>query len=443
MSICKIFIQSTQFFVFTVILSLFVLNSCTKTKEEKGWETSEKSMDQLIVERVFSWPVSRNVKLTVEAIDNNDNPLPFVRFNIYTESPANGGLLMFSGTTNSDGIFETVQSLPLWKNQITIVTTNLELKTEKVIPMEGQVIHILFEGLIPDTVSSDIDGDGVTDPFDDYPQDTLKSFNNYCPNEMEFGYLVFEDSWPDAGDNDFNDMVVGYRFNLITNFLNQVVQVKVTLVVEAIGTIKHNGFGFQLYLDTNLLTRVNGARLKPGFISVDDKGFETGQQKAVVIAFDDACNLFLPSKDGTVTNTLPGNPFISPDTVVLTIDLKNPIPVAGFGLPPYNPFLFIDGDRKREVHLPDFPPTDQADTSLFGTLSDNSKPEFFRYYKSRNNLPWALHLPGHFRYLEEGAVINKAYMKFNDWAESTGVLFQDWYWNTSGGYRNNDLIYSH
>jgi LruC domain-containing protein len=54
-----------------------------------------------------------------------------------------------------------------------------------------------------------------------------------------------------------------------------------------------------------------------------------------------------------------------------------------------------------------------------------------------------MHLPGHFRYLEEGAVINKAYMKFNDWAESTGVLFQDWYWNTSGGYRNNDLIYSH
>jgi len=443
MCLYKKYLRSTRFFVLVSILSLFLLDSCNKAPEEAGWETSEKSMDQLIIERVFHWPVSRDVDLSVEAVDNNGNPVPFVRFNIFTKSPGNGGLLMFSGTTNVEGVFETLLPLPEWKDQITIVTTNNELTTEKTISAAGKVIDVLFEGLIADTDTNDFDMDSITDRYDDYPQDTLKSFNNYCPNESEFGYLVFEDSWPDAGDNDFNDLVVGYRFNLVTNVLNQVVEVKVTIVAEATGTTSHNGFGFQFVLDTSFFSRISGARLTPGTISVDEKGFETGQQKAVVIAFDDACNLFSPSKAGTMTNTVPGIPFISPDTVFLTIGLKKSIPIAGFGTPPYNPFIFIDGARGREVHLPDFPPTDLADTSLFGTLSDNSKPEIYNYYKSRNNLPWALHLPGHFRYLKEGQVINQGYRKFNEWAESTGSRYRDWYWNTAEGYRNAALIYAH
>jgi hypothetical protein len=63
--------------------------------------------------------------------------------------------------------------------------------------------------------SNDSDGDGVSDQFDDYPDDPLRAFNNFYPSEDGFGTLAFEDLWPGKGDFDFNDMVIDYSINQI------------------------------------------------------------------------------------------------------------------------------------------------------------------------------------------------------------------------------------
>ncbi|MCK9421395.1 MAG: LruC domain-containing protein [Bacteroidales bacterium] len=435
--------------IFRILILVFLLgtwNSCKKDEDENIPGVSDKTMDQLLIDRLFNWSmVTQNVGISIKALSTAGNPLRFVRFNVYTSSPLSGGILMFCGCTDNDGLYETTIPLPVTTENVTIVTTYNNESIEKNVPVLNMKISALFDGLIPDTTRNDADWDGVPDIFDDYPADTIKAFNSYIPNAAGFNHLIFEDDWPNSGDYDFNDMVISYRFNLITNFQNQVVQVKVILITEATGTLQHDGFGFQLLLDTVLLKRVYGSRLKPGFIHVDDKGFETGQRKAVVIAFDDAGDMFLPPSGGKVTNTVSGSPYVTPDTLFLTIDLKDHIsfPVSGLGTPFFNPFIFVNGDRTREIHLPDYPPTDKADSTLFGTFSDNSNPIIYRYYKSRNNLPWALHIPGNFRYPKEGVAINQAYLMFNAWAEMSGWGFKDWYQNTSAGFRNNSMIYSH
>ena len=61
--------------------------------------------------------------------------------------------------------------------------------------------------------NDDTDEDGVSDLFDDYPNDPEKAFDNYSPAEGQFGTLAFEDLWPAKGDYDFNDIVIDYQYN--------------------------------------------------------------------------------------------------------------------------------------------------------------------------------------------------------------------------------------
>src|SRR5690606_10531952 len=90
----------------------------------------------------------------------------------------------------------------------------------------------------------DKDGDGVADLEDAYPNDPFKSFNNFFPAKG-FATLMFEDLWPGIGDYDFNDLVVDYRINRITDSKNEVVEAVIELNTRAIGAGFKNGFGIE------------------------------------------------------------------------------------------------------------------------------------------------------------------------------------------------------
>ena len=63
-----------------------------------------------------------------------------------------------------------------------------------------------------------------------------------------------------------------------------------------------------------------------------------------------------------------------------------------------------------------------------------------RYYKTSNNLPWALNIPVDFDYPWEKACVIDAYTYFAAWAQSDGLLHADWYKNLPG-YRNSAYIW--
>ncbi|MCK9203712.1 MAG: LruC domain-containing protein [Bacteroidales bacterium] len=293
------------------------------------------------------------------------------------------------------------------------------------------------------TTQPDEDGDGIPDEFDDYDADPSLAFDNYYPDETGYSSLAFEDLYPGQGDYDFNDLVISYRFNQITNAQNKVALVKVTLITEAVGATFHNAFAFQIPIPPEMIQNVTGTDLRHGFISVSANGTEAGQTKAVIIVYDDALDQLPPPGHGVGTNTEHGAPYVIPDTLELIINFVQPVSLAEIGSPPYNPFIIVDRNRNREVHLPDYPPTDLVDGTDFGTFSDDSKPDIGRYYKTRKNLPWAINISDKFSYMFEKEAINTGYLYFNDWAESNGALYTDWYFNTVTGYRDNSKIYSH
>lgn len=297
-----------------------------------------------------------------------------------------------------------------------------------------------FTALITDnleetkTTGNDTDEDGVSDQNDAYPNDATRAFDVYTPGENTVGSISFEDNWPQKGDFDLNDVVIEYNYQLVTNASNQVVDMIAQYKLVATGASYSNGFGIELPIDASL---VNTATITGATSQYNVNGKEADQDNAVFIIFDDAHATIGAS--GQV-NTVPGKEKVDPVNIELRVNFTEPIAMASLGYAPFNPFIFVDGDRGREVHLPDFAPTQKAESSWFGTIHDTSNANESRYYKSTTNLPWAINLPVSFEYPREYTAINEAHKKFIQWIESGGITSRDWYLNRNN-YRNTSNIY--
>ncbi|MGC8865248.1 MAG: LruC domain-containing protein [Bacteroidales bacterium] len=294
---------------------------------------------------------------------------------------------------------------------------------------------------IPSYVGTDNDGDGIPNNVDEYPDDPQRAFNNYYPSKNNYGTLAFEDMWPYKADYDFNDMVIDYNINQVTNGNNRVVEIKSTWILRAMGASYRNGFGFQLGVAPNTVASVTGQRLTEGLVNLNANGTEAGQDKAVIMVFDDGYKILPTGGSGVVgVNTSPYQVYVEPDTIRVKVVFVQPQTQATVGAPPFNPFIFVNKNRGREIHLNNQPPTSLANTSLFSTYDDTSNPATGRYYRTQNNLPWAINIVNKFAYPFEKIPVTDAHLKFAPWAESSGVQYPDWYLDKSG-YRDATKIY--
>ena len=277
----------------------------------------------------------------------------------------------------------------------------------------------------------DTDGDGVNDTLDEYPNDATKAYNNYYPSVSPTAgaTVAFEDQWPIKGDYDLNDVVVSYRYKVVTNSQNKVVQLVGDYTLHATGSGYKNGFGVEFPILRSAVSGLTGGTL------------ETGQTNAVVILFTDI------RTEMAHWNTEAGETVTTPKNYSITFNITNGPTLNTFGLSSYNPFIWNGSTgkgRTYEIHLPGKTPTSIANKSLFGTGDDNSNVSAARYYVTNNNgLPWAINIPiKPFSYPFERVDISGAYLKFQSWAESGGVQFTDWYSNTGSGYRDPGKIYA-
>ncbi len=286
----------------------------------------------------------------------------------------------------------------------------------------------------------DTDQDGIIDELDDYPNDPDAAFDSYTPSALGMGTLAYEDLWPIQGDYDFNDLVIGYRFINVMNSNNQSVRLKAELELRAIGAGKHSGFGIELPFSKADIASVSGYSLNGNLISLDGNGLESGQEKAVIIVFNDAFDYMNPQTDQEFVNTRESEANIATVTFNITIEFVNPIDGSQMDEAPFNPFIFSSYARDIEVHLSGKEPTSLADQSYFGTGNDDTTPGIGKYYQNTNNMPWAINVIHSFRYPLEKSRIDQAYNKFVDWGISNGTAFRDWYGDNSG-YRNLSRIY--
>lgn len=302
--------------------------------------------------------------------------------------------------------------------------------------------NISGDGVEPMDKPYDADGDGVTDVFDQYPNDPARAYNTYYPSKKTYATLAFEDLWPATGDYDMNDLVVDYRYQFVSNAHNQVVEMFANYAVQGAGASFHNGFGVQFPFSPSIVKQVTGQKLKDNYISLAGNGVEAGQSKAVIIPFDNHEALINNYAGAYFVNTKTSMPKVTGDTAKIYLEFNSPVSFATLGSAPFNPFLISDRRRELEVHLANHATTDKADAKLLGTGDDVSDAATGTYYIGSNTMPWAINIPAGFTYPTESANIKDAYPHYMDWINSKGALYKDWYSNKGSGYRNTNLLYT-
>ncbi|MAD98104.1 MAG: hypothetical protein CMB99_12330 [Flavobacteriaceae bacterium] len=286
------------------------------------------------------------------------------------------------------------------------------------------------------TPNMDSDGDGVSDESDDFPNDPTRAVRNTYT-----GSLAYEDLWPSQGDYDFNDLVMDYEIDHILNGENLVVDIEADWTIKAVGAGFKNGFAFEFDgLSPNNIASVTGQSLQENIITTNANGTEANQGNATIVLFDNVFNE-IQSAGGKFINTVQSNPYTTPVTLNNVISFTNPVSQSNIGLPPYDAFIFVNGDRGKEVHLPGQTPTDLVENEWFSTSADATDFSRNYYYKTANGLPWAIHISESFDYPVELSAINEAYVNFATWATSGGSMNEDWYLDLSNN-RNNSKIFS-
>ncbi len=299
----------------------------------------------------------------------------------------------------------------------------------------------------------DEDGDGVPDGTDEFPTDPDRAYVCECACGGKYGTLAYEDLWPSKGDYDFNDVVMLYNYKTILHANGRVKDLIGKFQLNATGAAYHNGFGFQLNNSSLSVQSVtssapNSVRFSKNQVQIAANGTEQNQTKATIIVTDDVWKMISSVAPGPFVNTVQSAGRSSRDTIRIKVTFANGLlPLrSALGADPYNPFIFrynpADMYRRYEVHLANNPPTNNQATGLFGTKDDNSIPAMLRYYRTVNNMPFAIHIPAVFMYPTEKTQITKAYNFFGAWAESGGFSNSDWYENEPG-YRNANNIFNY
>ena len=281
----------------------------------------------------------------------------------------------------------------------------------------------------------DADGDGIADALDAYPDDPTRAFNSFYPNEIDYASYAFEDLWPSFGDYDFNDMVINFNYQIVTNAQNKVVDLIAKFRVKSAGAAFNNGFGISLNTLPANVESVTGCIQVGSVVNIDPKGYEAGHTTKTVIIPVDAVNTLFGSG---IINTEPDRPVIQPEFFTVTVHLSTP--QNSIGTAPFNPFIFINQDRAKEVHLKDHAPTELANPVYFATNQDASDPEAGLYYRSATGLPWCMEIAADFDYPIEKADILQTYQHFAGWAKSSGTEYTDWYMDKPG-FRVLENIY--
>lgn len=372
----------------------------------------------------FGLETCKTVRLSLRVEDQNGNPVPRApvsilaeRNNAFTEGTAEGTLV--EGAPGNDGTVSALVSVPVTQQELIAQTSVTgSAQRERFGIDRGRADHTFV-------VNSTSNANGSPGLTIHQPADNFRST------------LVFEDLWPTEGDLDVNDVVVDYNFEMPATTSGQVTSFRAELITRATGSIFRNGFGFQMNVDPSLVSEVTGTKLTTDVATMRPNGAEAGTNRAVVLAYDDAAALF----NRRFVNTQAENSFVSPETLEVNVSFTQPVDTAALGTAPFNPFIIAQGERTREVHLPNREPTSKIDRSLLGTGDDASNPSSGRFYLSGNNLPWALNLCNGFIYPRESIRIENTYLHFVDWLDSGGTEFQDWYTNTSAGYRETPNLY--
>ncbi|EIM75594.1 hypothetical protein A3SI_13203 [Nitritalea halalkaliphila LW7] len=257
----------------------------------------------------------------------------------------------------------------------------------------------------------------------------------------DFSTLMFEDLWPGLGDYDFNDFVVGIKAEKVSTALGGILkEIKLEILPRAAGATFQNSFAVAFpTLPSSAVTEITGT-VKGGssIFSYQGNGAEAGQNALSVIIFENI-NQVIPFANNPLRNASAA-PFTA-EPILISIKVRESAGIKAdqINYETFNPYLIVNQNRGREIHLAGRQGTSLSDPSLLGTNSDNSL-NGTSYTSDGDNLPWAILVPKDIPFMHEGVDITEGYLNFPEWARTAGEKFPNWFENNSG-FRNNNKLF--
>jgi LruC domain-containing protein len=275
----------------------------------------------------------------------------------------------------------------------------------------------------------DPDGDGVEELADAFPNDPERAFINRFP-AAGFGAVAFEDLYPNAGDADFNDAVVAYEFQVVSDSKGRVKDILGTFHLLARGASLDHRLGLHL---PGLPEDAKGVVEVERFLSGDDLVHEIGERRSIeeVIVRDlrripdlfpsTRAALDVSTGDG-LANTWRPVPERSAASARIRIAFDEAIDANRLGSPPYDLYfsILIARDQEWDVHLPGKPGFAERPHWLPNEDREDS-------FLDENGMPFLLEVPATWKFPLERTHVEKAYPAFATWKASRGKTDADWY----------------
>ena len=275
------------------------------------------------------------------------------------------------------------------------------------------------------------------------------SYTHY-PSANSWTTLAFEDNWPQTADYDMNDVVFALRYTQVVNLATQAVErVEIRGKLLAMGGSYHSGFAIRI--PGVAATAINTATLQ---MRVNDirvaSPLEPNRNEAIFIINAHLNNSLKPICSYYRTQANCDQP------ITFNFDLSIPFngSVLANDLPkaPFDPFIFAANNyyhgpafaqapgRSYEVHLPDQAPTEAFNADFFGLQEDTTNASEGRYFRTHNNLPWAMEMSDAWQWPKERVDLLQAYPLFSEFVLQSGASHTDWYLPANA---NLNAIFNH
>jgi LruC domain-containing protein len=276
--------------------------------------------------------------------------------------------------------------------------------------------------VVPDV--NDSDADGLEDSQDEFPNDYRRAYSSYFPSSNSYVTLAYEDNWPNLGDYDFNDLVIREQLQTIYDSDGLVSGLIIRGYIVARGASKSNGFALRLM---NIApTEVGEATLTiDGATYV--KSVENDQTDAVISLWSNSKTYTQTGQSGKCSHFNTNKQCDYFDPVAFTFDVRFTNSLSSLNHSSLDFFIYRTSDRTLEIHMPGYAPTDWFNYSRFGKADDTSDASQGRYFRSEDNLPWALKISEDWNYPREYIDVLWAYPDYESWVESSGEQVTDWY----------------
>ncbi|GJM22438.1 MAG: hypothetical protein DHS20C15_23530 [Planctomycetota bacterium] len=272
----------------------------------------------------------------------------------------------------------------------------------------------------------DADGDKLDQSEDAFPTDAQRGSVLRVPGHG-LRLMGLDEEYPDAGDGDMNDTVLGWAARLVLDATGDVKEIVFDAHLLARGSQNDHQLGLHF---PGLPGGTNGSVSVERFAGSASAPLESAPAMTVAQLISNGRRLetLLPSSASALpvlpglsgVNTSDGSVEAFAASSRLHIEFNSPVSLDALGAPPWDLYWLVDTPQGlADVHRPGF---DAFGDRPAGLPTEAGASAFL----DDEGWPWLMELPRQQRFAREGQPVEALYPKFFKWALDKGASAPDW-----------------